>query len=119
MPEKRKFVRLNIKILAKWKKITGTPDTKLNNLDIIRNISRGGICLNMHKKLKIGDKLLLEIKLPTKKIIKAKGKVVWIKDMGILDLEREEEYEVGVEFSEMCNEDRQEINKFLFESLAY
>lgn len=131
MIERRKFVRLNIDLKVKWKKIPDKSEDLSSNVDKIKNISRGGICLTTSKKLKIGvdlhlesrlpnvgDCLSLEVELPKKRIIKAKGRVVWVSEMGIDNLEEKEAYNVGVEFIEMNEEDKEEIYRLVFESLS-
>ncbi len=115
MIEKRKFVRITASILIKWKKTEGIPNKTLNSLNIAKNVSRGGICLPMDQKIRVGENLALELRLPTRQIIKIKGKVTYVNDFTeIVDLKRRNNYDVGIEFLEMSKEDRNEFNKFVF-----
>jgi Tfp pilus assembly protein PilZ len=115
MEERRKFVRLDINVVVKWEKISGDLNNIVcNNKDITKNMSSGGICLITHEKLEVGDKLHLKIELPTKKIITAKGRVVWINEFEIVGGERERRYDIGIEFIDIRDEDKEEIGKFVF-----
>ena len=68
----------------------------------------------MSEKLKIGDKLEIGMELPSKKI-NAKGRVVWISKSEISGRLYGKMYYVGIEFTEIRDEDREEINKFVLE----
>lgn len=129
--ERRRFARLDIELNVRWKRIHDKSKDSSLNIDKIKNISRGGLCLVTSKKLEIGidlrigsrlpkagDYLFLGIELPSKKVIETKGKVVWVREMGLDNLEGEEEYNVGVEFIEMKEEDREEIYRLVLESLT-
>ena len=111
MEERRKFVRLNIDVEVKWEKISGAP---LDNINVTKNISGGGICLIVYEELRVGEELSLEIKLPTKELIAAKGKVLWISEFQIISEECKKRYDTGIEFLDICNEDREKIEKFVF-----
>ncbi len=111
MEEKRKFIRLDVNVGVKWKKIKEASLTA----DIAKNISEGGICLIANEKVAIGDLLDLEIELPTGKKITSKGKVAWVNEfeiiIGKMQMKR---YDVGAEFLGISDEDREEIEKFIF-----
>ncbi len=109
MEEKRKFVRLEINVAVKWKKI---PEEALVGLDVTKNISKGGICLMVDEKLEIGDNLELEIEIPEKKVVQARVKVIRVRELKLTE-EGRKEYEAGVEFFEISDEDREEIEGFI------
>lgn len=110
MEEKRKFPRLNInKIKVLWRK-----EGALDNLDDIKNISGGGVCLMMDKReAEVGCILQLEFKLPEGKIIHLKGRVAWIAKLKKNTQGEKESYEVGVEFIDMYDSDREQIKQFV------
>ena len=115
MQERRKFVRLNANVDVKWAKITDKKESLLGDLSVGKNISGGGICLTAYGgNIGEGDMLYLEIELPTKKIVKTKCKVAWVGEFEIIGGRYEKRYDVGVEFLEIKDEDREEINKFIF-----
>ncbi len=115
MKERRKFVRLNTNVDVKWAKITDEKESLLGDLSVTKNISGGGICLTVYGgNITESDFLYLEIELPTKRIIKTKGKVVWVGEFEIIGGRYEKRYDVGVEFLEIKDEDIEEINKFVF-----
>jgi c-di-GMP-binding flagellar brake protein YcgR len=114
MEERRRFVRLDMNVVVKWEKITEDSNQIVGDTDITKNISVGGICLIAYERLEVGDKLRLEIELPTKKTVSAKGRVVWINEFEVIGRGLEKRYDVGVEFIDIRDEDREEINKFVF-----
>jgi c-di-GMP-binding flagellar brake protein YcgR len=118
MKEKREFVRLDLNVKVDWKKITETPEAKQEFSDKTKNISVGGLCLVANEKLNIGETLQISMELPSEKVINAIGKVVWISEYEILDLEEETIYDIGVEFIGISKKEREEINKFVFASFG-
>ena len=115
MPEKRKFVRLNMKVLVNWKKV---PEENPSSADIMRNISRGGICLTVTETVLKGDHLSLQIKMPRQKLITVTAKVMWVKDISGDNLDNRVEYDIGCEFLDLRKEDLQELERFVFESFG-
>ena len=113
MSEKRKFARLPIRIFVKWRK--SSLGEQWESLDAIRNISRGGICFATTHQLKKGDIVEIELKLPPKRIIKSQGKITWVKEVNLYELDKDLEFEVGVEFIDIKPEDREELSKFVLE----
>jgi len=113
MGKKRDFVRLNLNVRVDWKKIIETSDFVGEFPDATRNISAGGLCLSMDERLQIGDKLQLRMKLPSEKIINAQGRVVWIREFEINSREYKKTFDTGIEFTEIRDEDREKINKFV------
>jgi c-di-GMP-binding flagellar brake protein YcgR len=116
MGAKREFVRLRLNVRVDWKKIIDKSDVVGKFPDTTRDISAGGLCLNMDEELAIGDRLQIRMELPSKKIIDAQGKVVWIKEFGIDSRGEKRTYDTGIEFTAIRDEDREEINKFVLSS---
>lgn len=116
MGAKREFVRLKLNVRVDWKKTIETTDVVGKFPDTTRDISAGGLCLNMDEELTIGDRLQIKMELPSKKIINAQGKVVWIREFGIDSSGEKKTYDTGIEFTAILDEDREEINKFVLTS---
>lgn len=116
MSEKRKFARLPIRILVKWRK--AFLGGQWESLDTIRNISRGGICIATKHQLKKGDIIEIELKLPSKRIIKSQSKVTWVKGINLYELDKDLEFEVGIEFVDIKREDREELSRFVLENFT-
>jgi len=112
--ERRRFVRLTTNVRVKWKKIIDTYEDIAEHINDTKNISGGGICLMVDERLGVGDRLYLEIELPTKKIIYSKGRVVWIKEYEIIGQPHKKSYDTGIEFLEIGDKDREDIKKFIF-----
>lgn len=116
MKDKREFARLDLNVKVDWKKISETTEPKQEFSDETKNISAGGLCLVVYEKLSIGEKVQIEMELPSKEVIKAEGKVVWISEYEISGREEETIYDIGVEFVKISQKERDEINKFVFAS---
>ena len=116
MGAKREFVRLRLNVRVDWKKVIDTTDVVGKFPDTTRDISAGGLCLNMDEELAIGDRLQIRMELPSKKIIDAQGKVVWIREFGLDSRGEKRTYDTGIEFTAIRDEDREEINKFVLSS---
>lgn len=113
MGAKREFIRLKLNVRVDWKKILETTDVVGKFPDTTRDISAGGLCLNMDEELLIGDRLQIKMELPSKKVINAQGRVVWVKEFGIDSRGEKKTYDTGIEFTAIRDEDREEINKFV------
>jgi len=111
MRERRGFVRLDINVKVRWERVRQKGEEKS---EFTKNISGGGICLITEEKLNEGERLYLEIELPSGKLIYARGKVVWVNEYEIIGVEIKKKYDVGIEFIEIKEEDRQEIGKYIF-----
>ncbi|NIM90685.1 MAG: hypothetical protein GTO17_07020 [Candidatus Aminicenantes bacterium] len=116
MGAKREFIRLKLNVRVDWKKILETTDVVGKFPDTTRDISAGGLCLNMDEELLIGDRLQIKMELPSKKVINAQGRVVWVKEFGIDSRGEKKTYDTGIEFTAIRDEDREEINKFVTSS---
>jgi len=74
MEEKRKFSRADISKPVLWRSIN-----TLDNIDKIKNISEGGICVVIEsEKIEKGDVLQMEFYSAKNKIIFTKAKVNWV-----------------------------------------
>lgn len=114
--ERRKFFRLNINVNIKWKKFTG--DGKKGGAGKVpsKNLSAGGVCITSYKRLSQGERLVLEIELPTGKTINAGTKVVWVNEFDTPGGSAEKMYEAGIEFIDITDRDREEIKEFCLAS---
>ena len=76
---------------------------------IARDISNGGIRLVVNEFLSIFTRLVVEISIPsTPKPVRAISKVVWIRKRPY-----GEQYEVGMQFVDMTEEDKRNIFQFV------
>lgn len=113
MFEKRKFVRLDVNVRVAWEKIVGETPQPPEKENVSRNISEGGICIILYEKFDVGDRLKLDIELPTQKKIAATGRIAWINEFAVAT-PQEKRYDAGVEFLDISPQDRDEIKKFVF-----
>ncbi len=112
MEERRKFVRLDTTVKISYKVLLPTDDQNHTNS---RDISAGGVKIEVKEQLKPNTILWLEINLPTEADpLQAKGEVVWQEKINTAENNR---YEMGIKFIEMDLNDRHRLNKYLFNML--
>lgn len=110
--ERRQFIRLNINVDIKYS-LMPQPTNKTKSSKT-RNISAGGICIMTEEAFRAGDMLKLELTLPQDPpTVYAVGRVSWIKTFTIIP-EQKERYDVGVEFVEISDPDREKVRKYVF-----
>ena len=106
--EKRKHPRLNLRIPMRYRKI----QTNIEELkgSLIKNISEGGMMINAYEFLSLNSRLVMEIPLVSGiKSLEGTCRVAWIKKAGF-----SEQYDAGVEFTHLNQEDKNRISKFIF-----
>ena len=79
-----------------------------------KDISSGGLCIIVIEKLEPGAVLNLRFSLPElNKIVNAKGKVIWVKELRIGKKKAGDFYEAGIEFMEIDQEERERIKDYV------
>ena len=114
MENRRKYPRLDTtRINLLCKKVTVRKGV---SHDKTRNISEGGIRLNFGPEpVERGDTLQLEFMLPERRfLIACKGKVVWVEAFEMEGGVRKREYEAGVEFFDIADDDKKAIREYVF-----
>ena len=112
MFEKRKYIRLNAYVDVAWAKTTASNPSPASQGDKSRNVSEGGLCLNIGEAVSAGDVLDLMIKLPNQKTLRSKGRVQWVKESEIVT----KRYDIGLEFLDISAQDREEMKAFVLRS---
>lgn len=108
--EKRKFPRIRASVVEYCP--IGNVESK--QLSFTEDLGAGGMRIFCSQDFKIDTLLLLKIYLPLEKEpIEAKARVIWSRQSHFLDKNTEEKnYDVGVEFIEIDEEDRQSIFEY-------
>ncbi len=117
MEEKRRFPRFEIAVGVRWAGIF--PDTRLGKVeeaDMTKNISEGGICLIVEDKLVVGDRLQLKIELPGGKVVNAVGRTVWRDSVDVSLGKDKKSHRVGIEFLNIPSQHREEIKGIVLSS---
>lgn len=110
---KRRFVRLNVLPLIEGVFVQCRYLEK-ERASLIKDISKGGICLILYEEVKSLDVLDLKISLPDEKNpINAIGRVCWVKEIVVSRKPKKSRFEVGVEFIEIDKEDRKKIANYI------
>ena len=108
--ERREFPRLKSAFVdyAPIGKVTSEEISSLTE-----NVSAKGICIFVPKEIKRDTLLSLKIYLPDGRgAVKAKGKVVWTKASDFLSVGERRHYDLGIEFVEIDDNDRERICEY-------
>ncbi|MDD5131115.1 MAG: PilZ domain-containing protein [bacterium] len=112
MEERRKFVRLDTTVRIRYKVLIPTEDHNDTNS---RDLSSGGVKIEVKEPIKPSTVLWLEINLPSETDpLEAKGEVIWQEKIAATENNR---YEMGIKFLEMDLNDRNRLSKYLFSLL--
>lgn len=112
MEEKRKHMRLNAYVDVVWEKIANPVQQVSFKEDKTKNISEGGICLNINERVEIGELLDLVILLPSQKTIRSRSRVQWVRESEVVT----KRFDVGVEFLNVSDQDQEELKAFIVSS---
>jgi len=103
--ERRKYKRKEASLPVKCKKIYG--DRFIEKDTLTKNIGEKGACIECEGALPLNSRLLVELKLsPLSRILRVPSRIVWIKK-----LQRENGYELGVEFISLKEEQSSDITE--------
>lgn len=107
--ERRHFPRLAVSVPINY--------SVLSNGDHImtKNLSAGGLCITIYDDIGVGSRLTLKIYLPGESSpVVVIGKIVW-KDEFIISSDPQKRFEVGVEFVNIDDADRDKIYQYVFQ----
>jgi len=93
-------------------------DSGPEDIEVSRNISKGGICLAMSEKLEPNERVLLEIALSEGGSLRLKARVAWVmENVKSQPWEAKQvSYDTGIEFLNISDEDREKIIKLALAS---
>jgi len=110
--ERRRFPRINARLPLQFKDIQRPIETYSGTLT--RDVSEGGARFVAGEFLSIFTRLLLEVSVPSfSRPIKAISKVAWIQK-----IPRSNQYDVGVQFMDVTEEDKKHLASFVSKSPA-
>jgi len=110
--EKRKFPRLRLNVNVQYE-VLKVPPHKAEETGS-KNISAGGICLVIPKKVDIDNLLRLKLSLPGEvSYIIVKGRVVWVEEFSITHTSYYKAYDCGIEFVDISPQDQENISRYL------
>lgn len=110
--ERRKSPRINARLPLQYKDIQRPIETYSGTLT--RDISEGGVRFIANEFLSIFTRLLVEASIPSfSRPIKAISKVAWIRK-----IPSGNQYDVGVQFMDMTEEDKKHLTSFIAKSPA-
>nr|CAX69007.1 Response regulator receiver protein, PilZ domain [uncultured bacterium] len=104
MLERRKFPRISVNRGIMWRK-----SDSLDNLDILSNVSEGGVGLVTNQSIKNGEVVQVEFTLPASKTIQSKAQVRWTSSGG----SNADTCSVGLQFMDISSARQQEIRCFV------
>ena len=110
--ERRRSPRINARLPLQFKDIQRPMEIYTGSLT--KDISEGGVRFISSDFLSIFTRLLLEVSVPSfSRPVKAISKVAWIQK-----IPRSNQYNVGVQFMDMTEEDRKQLASFIAKSPA-
>ncbi|MBL7069728.1 MAG: PilZ domain-containing protein [Candidatus Omnitrophica bacterium] len=110
-PERRQSRRVRAILPAKYS-IDHKPRPKKESKS--KNISTGGILIQLNEKVLPATQLLLDIILPEdRKPVTARGEVVWINDLPETDETGRRLFDAGIKFTSMSPSDKERLNKHI------
>ncbi|MFH1778994.1 MAG: PilZ domain-containing protein [Candidatus Omnitrophota bacterium] len=110
-PERRRYPRVSSAMPVQYRGIRQTSDATVGT--VMRDISTGGIRFIANEFISVFTRLVVEISIPlTSKPVRAISKVVWIRKRP-----SGEQYELGMQFIDMTEEDRGNISNFVERSI--
>ncbi len=111
VPERRQNPRINTTMSIQYKGIRQASDSVMGA--IARDISSGGIRVLLNEFVSVFTRLVVEVAIPSNpKLIRVISKVAWIQKRP-----HGEQYEVGMQFLDMAEEDRRDIAEFVERSI--
>ena len=116
MVEKRKSPRFMLGTEIRWKRATGDYDQAEPLLSRTRDLSTGGICLDLHPGVATGDTLQLEIRLSDDRIIYSSGRVAWVNTRARIKGWSISACEAGIEFLNLSEAEKALIDNFISNS---
>jgi hypothetical protein len=113
MEDRRRFPRLDSSLGITWHKVAESSSGDSARSDVAKNVSSLGLCMIVYEKLEVGEQLSLSIELPNKSIILATGRVAWSRAFQLPGQETPVNYDVGIEFLNIKQEDRHTLKQFV------
>ena len=109
---RRKFPRVSYPCLVTvWMKGDDDKEMFLTHTD---NLGAGGAAIHCHRRLKLFDPVELEIDLlDLEEHLRCRGKVVWCVQRKERDPHKAFNFDVGVEFEEIQEKDKERISKIV------
>jgi c-di-GMP-binding flagellar brake protein YcgR len=118
--ERRDQERVNLVFKARYQVAEETNDVSLPQHEgLTDDLSSTGLKLIVYEKLKVGEKVEMEIEVPPYELLKCKGVVVWVKDLAPEERGREERekrsFAVGLQFTELSPMIAERLSSFVNE----
>jgi c-di-GMP-binding flagellar brake protein YcgR len=119
MEDRRRFPRLDASLGVTWYKVSETKGYESARSDVAKNISSLGLCMIVYEKLEVGEQLSLTIELPDKNVVLTTGRVSWIRAFQLSGRDAPVNYDVGIEFLDIKQEDRRILKQFVLFPKGY
>lgn len=117
--QRRQYFRVNVKvrILYRWEGGYSDQPEPVDKITYTRDMSAGGVLLQLPEQFKYNDRLWMEIYLPDQQPpLSSFGRVVRVRGV---ETAQGEIYVTGVEYSDISEEARSRITRFLFKAQAH
>lgn len=118
--ERRDHERVNLVFKARYQVAKEASDLSLSQHEgLTDDLSSTGLKLIVYERLKIGEKIEMEIEVPPREILKCKGTVAWVKDLAPEERRGEQRekrsFVVGLQFAELSPVIAERLRSFINE----
>ena len=112
MMERRQSIRVECELSSKFRRLDKTSDPQKLGEAIVRNISRGGVCIRLDNPLPLQTHLHFYLALPHQEVIEVRLVPAWVTELPNLG-----KYEMGARFVEMTPQQEDIIQNYQYRSL--
>ena len=113
MIERRRSIRVDCELLSKFRNLEeGFSSHKISET-VVKNISRGGVCIRVGEFIPIHCRLYFYLQLPDHDTIEVHLVPAWI-----AELSNWKQYEMGARFVEMSSAEEVAIQSFQYRTLS-
>ena len=111
MNERRQSIRVECELPSRFRNLDPAFPSKIADA-LVKNISRGGVCIRVNEFIPIQCHLYFYLTLPNHETIEVRLVPAWIVELPYLG-----KYEIGARFVEMSSEQEDAIQSFQYQAL--
>ena len=111
MIERRQSIRVECELPSRFRNLEPSCPQQISDA-VVRNISRGGLCLRVNEFIPIQCPLYFYLSLPNHETIEVRLALAWVVELPHLG-----KYEMGARFVEMSPEQEDAIQSFQYQTL--
>ena len=110
--ERRRSIRVDCELSSKFRRLDKEPEPQRLGEAVVRNISRGGVCIRLDGFIPLQAHLYFYLALPHQEVIEVRLVPAWIVELPQLG-----KYEMGARFVEMTPQQEDIIQNYQYRAL--